>query len=114
MNGKLVPWDEAKIHIGYRMNGVGLVFFVEDTGVGIRDEDQSKIFRLFTRLNPSRSSGEGLGLTAVKKIVERNGGRIWIESKVDHGSTFCFTWPQAELEVEDDVASRGAHQDLAG
>jgi signal transduction histidine kinase len=109
------PEGEAKIHVGYRTNGVGDLFFVNDTGVGIRDEDQSKVFRLFTRLNPSASSGEGLGLTAVRKIVERNGGRIWVESEIGSGSTFWFTWPQnGGLEVADDDTHRGAHQNLAG
>jgi signal transduction histidine kinase len=108
------PMGEAKIHIGRRTNGVGDLFFIRDTGMGIRDEDQSKIFRLFTRLNPSISSGEGLGLTAVKKIVERNGGRIWLESEIGGGSTFWFTWPQGDgLEVVDDDAYGGAHQNLA-
>jgi signal transduction histidine kinase len=108
------PEGEAKIHVGCRTNGVGNLFFVHDTGVGIRDEDQSKVFRLFTRLNPKSSSGEGLGLTAVKKIVERNGGRIWVESEVGTGSTFWFTWPQnGGMEVVDDVAHRGAHQNIA-
>jgi signal transduction histidine kinase len=109
------PEGEAKIHVGRRTNGVEDLFFIHDTGAGIRDEDQSKVFRLFTRLTPSGSSGEGLGLTAVRKIVERNGGRIWIESEVGSGSTFWFTWPQSGggLEVEDDDAFGGAHQNLA-
>lgn len=108
------PEGEAKIHIGCRTNGVGDLFFVNDTGVGIRDEDQSKVFRLFARLAPSDSSGEGLGLTAVRKIVEKNGGRIWVESEVGRGSTFWFTWPaNAEWEVADDDADKRAHQNIA-
>jgi signal transduction histidine kinase len=108
------PEGEAKIHIGCRTNGVGDLFFVKDTGVGIRDEDRSKVFRLFTRLAPHASSGEGLGLSAVRKIVENNGGRIWVESEVGRGSTFWFTWPRnGGLEVADDGANRGAHQNLA-
>ncbi len=70
------------------------VFFVRDDGVGIRPEDQAKVFRLFARVNPSCASGEGLGLTAVKRIVERNGGAIWVESAPGRGSTFWFTWPR--------------------
>lgn len=105
---------EAKVRIGCRTSDGEALFFVRDTGVGIRDTDQSKVFRLFTRLNPNGSSGEGLGLTAVKKIVEKNGGRIWIESEVGSGSTFWFTWPRGGgLEVVDDDALGGAHQDIA-
>jgi signal transduction histidine kinase len=50
---------EAKIRIGYRTNGVEALFFVNDTGVGICDGDQSKVFRLFTRLNPKLRPARG-------------------------------------------------------
>ncbi len=68
-------------------------FAVQDTGPGIAPKDQEKVFRMFTRLAPNASPGEGIGLAAVRTIVNRHGGRMWVESAVDVGSTFYFTLP---------------------
>ncbi len=83
-------------------------FFVRDTGAGIRPEDQDKIFRLFTRVGGHGVPGDGIGLAAVRKIVEKHGGRIWVQSQLDVGSTFYFTLPQP---AEDHACPRpaGAH-----
>ncbi len=79
-----------EIEIGMR-NGHGLpIFFVRDTGPGIPANSQETVFRLFRRL-ATKVSGDGLGLTLVRKIIEKHGGRIWIESTPGQGSTFCFT-----------------------
>ena len=69
------------------------VFYVRDNGIGIRDRDHDKIFEIFRRLHgPDKfGGGTGAGLTIARKIVERHGGRIWIESKVGEGTTFYFT-----------------------
>jgi len=76
-------------------NGIGHhVFYVKDNGVGIASEFHQEIFRIFKRLqNPvgEKESGTGAGLTFVKKIVERHGGRIWLESEPGKGTTFYFT-----------------------
>ncbi len=89
------PRGEARIHIGCQECDDGYRFFVRDTGLGIRAEDHAKIFRLFTRLCNSGVPGEGIGLTAVKKIVEKHKGRIWVESELGQGSTFWFTLPRS-------------------
>jgi PAS domain S-box-containing protein len=69
-------------------------FRVSDNGPGIPERYQEKVFQIFQRLEPSgQIPGTGLGLTLVKRIVESRGGRIWIESPDDHGTTICFTWP---------------------
>jgi signal transduction histidine kinase len=84
--------DSARreIEIGMR-NGRGVpTFFVKDTGPGIPAESYETVFRLFRRLS-SAVPGEGLGLAMVRKIIEKHGGRIWIESAPGEGSTFCFT-----------------------
>jgi len=80
-----------RIEIGYRDEGDHHLFFVRDNGIGISKEDQEKIFRIFTRLGEARPEGHGMGLAFVKKIVERHGGRIWVESEKGKGSTFYFT-----------------------
>lgn len=69
------------------------VFTVRDNGIGIRERHFDAVFRLFKRLNGRDQFGQGtgMGLTIVKKIVERHGGRVWVESVVGEGSMFLFT-----------------------
>jgi len=66
------------------------VFAVRDNGIGIRAQDCDRIFEPFTRLHGNERPGTGLGLSVCKKIVEQRGGRIWVTSEVDKGSTFYF------------------------
>jgi len=68
------------------------VFFVSDNGIGISPEHHERIFGLFNKLDPS-FEGTGVGLALVKRIVEFHGGRIWVQSEVGKGATFCFTLP---------------------
>jgi PAS domain S-box-containing protein len=75
------------------------IFFVRDNGTGIRQEHFERIFGLFNKLDP-QSTGTGIGLALVKRIIEFHGGRIWVESEAGMGSTFCFTLPaQAQAAV---------------
>jgi light-regulated signal transduction histidine kinase (bacteriophytochrome) len=70
------------------------VFYVRDNGIGIEKEFHEEIFRIFKRLQAStgdKDGGTGVGLTFVKKIIERHNGRIWLESAPGTGSTFYFT-----------------------
>jgi len=70
------------------------VFYVKDDGNGIPEEFYQEIFRIFKRLHSPKNKeeeGTGVGLTFVKKIIERHGGKIWLESKVQQGTTFYFT-----------------------
>jgi two-component system phosphate regulon sensor histidine kinase PhoR len=75
-----------------------LVFSVTDTGIGILRQDLARLFERFYRADKARSrasGGTGLGLAIVKHIVERHGGRVWVESEYNHGSTFWFSIPKA-------------------
>jgi signal transduction histidine kinase len=79
------------IEIGTRDSNGTRAVFVKDTGPGIPAESQEAVFRLFRRLANGAVPGEGLGLTMVRKIVEKHGARIWIESSPGEGSTFYLT-----------------------
>ena len=66
---------------------------VIDTGKGVKQEDTERLFQPFERLSETTTEGSGLGLTICKRLVEMMGGKIWVESTVDVGSTFSFTVP---------------------
>jgi signal transduction histidine kinase len=72
---------------------VSLIFYIQDNGIGIRERHLESVFRIFKRLHgrDKFGGGSGAGLTFVKQIVERHGGRVWVESTPGEGSTFYFT-----------------------
>ena len=70
-----------------------VIYCVEDNGIGIGEKDKEAIFEIFRRLNPGDKPGEGLGLTIVRKILDRHGGKIWVESDPVKGSKFFVALP---------------------
>jgi signal transduction histidine kinase len=72
------------------------IYYVKDNGLGIVPEHLPKIFLAFQRLHPNVAPGEGIGLPLVRRMVERHGGRIWVESAVGQGSTFFVSLPASD------------------
>ncbi len=88
-----------EIHVTAEQLEPGWVVRIKDNGVGIAQENQARVFMPFVRLANRNVPGTGLGLAVCKKIVERLGGTIWVESEVGVGSAFSFTIAAAEAET---------------
>jgi len=87
------PSKPLLIHISGHADGDRALYSVRDTGIGIAKEHQPKIFDIFHRLDPKATAGEGLGLTIAQRILERQNGRLWVESQAGIGSTFHVSLP---------------------
>lgn len=89
--------ETPKIHISTKKINNEHLFSVSDNSIGMEQQYTAKIFELFKRLHTiDKYSGSGIGLAIVKRIIDRHGGRIWVESKYGKGSTFYFTIPIKE------------------
>jgi signal transduction histidine kinase len=87
--------DTGLITVAVHTLGNFLEFSICDNGSGIPEQYHQKIFQMFQTLRPrDEVEGSGMGLAMVKKIVEDQGGRVWLTSEVDRGSCFYFTWPR--------------------
>ena len=90
------------IEFGYILKEHELEFFVKDNGIGVKPEFQEQIFERFRQadlLISKKYGGTGLGLAISKGLVELLGGRIWVDSEIDKGSTFYFTIPYNLSEI---------------
>ena len=93
--GEVAP----RIHVSAARDSLGWEFAVRDNGIGIDPQDSDRIFGMFKRLHGSEIPGTGIGLAICKKVVERQGGRIWVESEAGKGATFKFTIPNGRQEA---------------
>ena len=88
--------EKSSVKIGARIKGDKVEITVKDTGIGIKAEDQHKLFKPFSQVDSFSSKkyqGTGLGLSLVKEIVHLHGGYVWFRSSPGEGSTFAFTIP---------------------
>lgn len=88
--------EGGKVIINYKVFNGFVQVNVKDTGVGINNENINKLFKIdsvYKTVGTQKEQGTGLGLIICKEFVEKNGGKIWVESKEDEGSTFMFTLP---------------------
>ncbi len=101
--------ERGSIEFGYKLKnypeGNLIEFFVKDTGIGLSEDQQAIIFSRFTKIEANKKKiyrGAGLGLAISKNIIDLLGGKIWVNSEINKGSTFCFTIPYITEETNTD------------
>jgi PAS domain S-box-containing protein len=82
-----------------------VLFAIKDNGIGFEDKYKERIFGIFQRLHPDKSSGTGMGLAICKRVIERQGGHIWATSELNVGTTFFFTLPFVEAKNTEGVVA---------
>ena len=100
--------EGGKVTTKFEVSGSALLGSVTDTGVGISAQDRAKLFQPFTQLDASSTrahSGTGLGLALTNRLIQLHGGKIRVDSEINEGSTFSFTFPLHQQEQQAEVAA---------
>ncbi len=87
------PEEPLRVEVAAERRGDEWIIAVRDNGTGIDSNDSERIFDPLVRLHGAGIPGSGIGLSVCRRIVERHGGRIWVESQTGLGSTFFFSLP---------------------
>ncbi|MEP7264191.1 MAG: ATP-binding protein [Bacteroidota bacterium] len=96
--------EDIQVDIGFEDKGNDWQFYVKDNGPGIEPRYHDKIFVIFQTLNArDELESRGVGLAIVKKLIEDEGGKIWVESDAGMGAKFCFTWPKMKRKTAVDL-----------
>ena len=85
--------EPPQVHVSAVRQEAEWIFSVQDNGIGIESNYFERIFGVFKRLHGREIPGTGIGLAICQRIVQRHGGRIWVESRLGFGSVFKFTFP---------------------
>jgi signal transduction histidine kinase len=105
------PSRPALVSITHQSRPEEHEFTVQDNGVGIAPQHREEVFQAFRRLNEVDAEGVGIGLTTVKRIILRHGGRVWVDSQKNQGSAFRFTLPRREKNFDNDDSTDGERRD---
>ena len=103
--------EGGKVTTKFEVSSSALLGSVTDTGVGISPQDRAKLFQPFTQIDASSTrahSGTGLGLALTNRLIQLHGGKIWVDSEINEGSTFSFTFPLNQQEPKIEVTAPDA------
>jgi signal transduction histidine kinase len=94
----------GKIRIYGKIQNNKSLYCVEDNGIGVAIEQQHKIFQIFYQHEPGKGKGEGIGLTIVRRIIDKHDGKVWVESEPGKGSKFFVSLPGSNRSL---IAKKG-------